>query len=110
MGSSNSKWIMIGIRKVEKDKSPPIEASFVGDGYGYCTSNGTKSGLGFLVEMYGIRCVAGDIVKMILDFDNLSLSFNVNGIDYGKSHIITQGKYRAAVYMYCSGDEIQLLE
>ena len=37
---------------------------------------------------------------MYLDFDKFMLGYKINDIDYGKSHDVKKGRYRAAVYMY----------
>ncbi len=50
------------------------------------------------------------IIEMIADFDSLTLSFIINGTDYGKSHDIKQAKYRAAVTVYYPECSIELLE
>ena len=46
---------------------------------------------------------------MILDFDDLSLSFAINGTDFGKAFDIKADKYRAASYLYYDGNSLQLL-
>merc|ERR1712228_378981 len=104
--TSSVRWAMIGISKAQKFL--PMDTYFTighNQGYGYSTSDGRKTTVigGYAAAPYGKKCVDGDIVEMILDFDELSLSFKVNGIDYGKSHYITHGKYRAAVFMSHQG-------
>lgn len=49
---------------------------------------------------YAQECDADDIIQMKLDFNNLSLSYKINEIDYGKAFDIKRGSYRAAVGVY----------
>ena len=46
---------------------------------------------------YGVRCKNGWIIDMILDFNDWSLSFRLNGIDYGKAFYVKPGRYRAGI-------------
>ena len=52
---------------------------------------------------------SGDIVSMHLDFEKLTLSFSVNGVDYGISHNIEPEKYRCAVHVYDKAAVLELL-
>ena len=70
---------------------------------------------------------AGDIIKILVDFDELQLKWTLNGIDYDPNeekdypgwedeqvnlsmpHTITQSKYKAEVNLFVEGDSIQLL-
>ena len=93
---------------------PPLDTYFTNGhdrGYAYSLSTGKSTAIcgGQSAKKYGVRGKDGDIVEMILDFDESSLSFMVNGIEHGKSHDVTQGKYRAAVHLIGAGDEIQFL-
>ena len=47
---------------------------------------------------------------MILDLDELTLSYNIDGKDYGKAFDVEKSKYRAAVYLYNKGATVTLLE
>ena len=49
---------------------------------------------------YGRRIKPNDVVEMVLDFNNLSLSYSINDVSYGKAHDIKKGEYRAAVSIY----------
>ena len=60
-------------------------------------------------DEYGEKCGKKTIIEMILDFDDLSLKYKINGKDYGVSHKIRKGLYRAAVYMCLEGDRVDLL-
>ena len=104
----------IGIWRVQMNESPPLDTYFTyghDKGYAYSLSTGMSTAICGAQSRtkYGVRGKDGDIVEMILDFDDLSLSFKVNGIDFGKSHDVTQGKYRAAVHLIGKGDEIQFI-
>ena len=105
--------MLIGIVKMHKNEHPPVDMNFAHNscGYAYNVSDGKRSvGRDVLSTTYGIKCVDGDVVEMNLDFYDLSLSFKVNGKDYGKSHSVEQREYRAAVCMIGLGDEIQILD
>ena len=110
--------VIIGIWRVLQNEQPPLGHNFARGsyrqyrGYGYFVSKGlrTDKNCGVSDSPYGVVCKDGDIVEMILDFDELSLSFKVNGTDYGKCHDVKQDKYRAAVFLYEAGCKIQLLE
>ena len=50
---------------------------------------------------YGIDCVDGDVIEMILDLTQLTLSFKINDIDYGVAYEnIIKDKYRLGVWLY----------
>ena len=115
--------LMIGLWRIKKNKTPPVSDDYYTNGtqagYGYhCSSKNLidpELGCGIIKE-YGIK-VTDSIIDMIVDFDDLSLSFKIDGIDYGKAFDITQDKYRVAVYFNQSlfsdlkgGDYIQILE
>ena len=83
-----------------------------GDGYGYMITSGLKSGPGgSYMEKYGVIIDEGDVVVMIVDFINKSLSFRVNDEYLGISHYIDKDEYKAAVYMrtglLCENFEIE---
>ena len=103
--------IMIGIWRSKGKMSPPLDTLFNLDeqGYGYMVDAGRRSMVYNQWDRYGVKCVSGDIVEMTLNFDDLSLSFKVNGRDYGRSHHIKAGEYRAAVFMMQLNQEIQFL-
>merc|ERR1712187_712572 len=109
--------MMVGIWKIQKNIKPTTNT--------YFTTGGAYKGYGFLASTpmlidpvkgngkfkdYGIKCKVGDIIDMILNFDDLSLSFKINGTNYGKAFDIKQEKYRAAAYMNCRGDVIKLIQ
>ena len=108
--------IVFGIWRIQKDEDPPIHTWFTNGGNkGYCF-NAVYSQIGDIKSgftigtKYGVRCNEGDVIEMILDFDDLSLSFRINGTDYGKAFDIKQNKYRAAVFLKQMGDTVRLLQ
>eukprot|EP01084_Bolivina_argentea_P022832 42465_1 len=110
-----SGFMIIGIWMVGKETERAINTYFTidGSGYGYCChfARITDPDSGFTnYADYAIKCKSGMIVEMFVDFDKLSLSYKVNGKQYGKSHDIVQHKYRAAVYMLCKGDCVEILD
>ena len=46
---------------------------------------------------------------MFIDFDKLTLSYLINGIDYGVACKITQDKYRVAICLQHQGNSVRLL-
>ena len=58
---------------------------------------------------YGERPNNGSIIEMILNLDNLTLSYVINGTDYGKAFDIQRGKYRLGLCMSPVGDSLTLL-
>ena len=113
-GSGNS--LMIGLWRIQKDKSPPITNTHYNkgreQGYGFHCSSGelicTDKGFGVSAK-YGVR-VTHAIVDMIVDFNKLSLSFKIDGKDYGKAFDIKKNKYRAVIFFDHAGDFVQILE
>ena len=61
-------------------------------------------------DSYGCKVKSGDIICIFLDFISLSLSYSVNGKDYGIAFKIKKSKYRLAISSKWSGDSIELLE
>ena len=74
-----------------------LKTACLTDEYGY--------GLG---SKYGINPPNGSIIEMILDLNNLTLSFIIDDKDYGKAFDVENGKYRAAIF-FKKGDAITLL-
>ena len=89
----------IGIWRERSDEDPPLKSIFSR----YDTETLTKVGISLNAIPFA------DIVEMILDFNELSLRFKVNGKSYGKPHNVKKGQSRAVVQMFRNGDEIQLL-
>ena len=57
---------------------------------------------------YGKRCVEGDIVDMILNFNNLTLRYKMNDKEYGNAfENIEYGPYRAAVSVYWKDEKFE---
>ena len=117
-GYSVGGELMIGLWRVQKDKKPPQSTYYTDgkeQGYGFHVTSGQlidhEYGYGTL-KKYGEKVTDG-IIDMILDFNRLSLSFKIDGKDYGKAFDITQDKYRAAIYFnnyHGAGDYVQILE
>lgn len=62
-------------------------------------------------EDYGISCDSGDIIKMCLDMNNLTLSYSVNEKYQGIAfQDIARKGYKAAVYTYADNESIELLD
>ena len=59
---------------------------------------------------YGFRVWSGSIICIVLDFNKLSLSYTINGTDYGVAFKIKKSKYRLAVSSRHKKDSIELLE
>eukprot|EP01084_Bolivina_argentea_P209043 356177_1 len=96
-------WIVIGIWKTMSKRKPPIHTYFTeGDsydsGYGYVVTeaNITNASGGGRGGSYGVTCKSGDIVDMLLNFDNLTLKYSVNDKDMGIAFLITNTPYKAA--------------
>eukprot|EP01084_Bolivina_argentea_P076032 137772_1 len=79
--------------------------------YGFCCNlaRTIKDGKQIVNIKYGVECVEGDIIEMIVDFILLELKYKINGTDYGKAFDIEKSKYVAGVFLNISNDSIQLL-
>ena len=106
--------LMIGLWRVQKNKKPPLDTYYTNgeeQGYGFLCSSAmlidTKVGYGS-AKKYG-KSVTDSIIDMIVDFDNLALSFKIDGEDFGKAFDITQDKYRAVVYLFGEGNYVKIL-
>ena len=56
------------------------------------------------LESYAKCCNNGDVVEMILNLEDYTLSFKVNDIDYGVAFKdIEKTEYRAAIFIYAYG-------
>ena len=106
----------IGIWDTSKnDGKPPSDCAFnyvnaKRQGYSFATTSGKKRIDASNYMAWAETCYDGAIVDMKVDFDELSISYMVNGKDYGKAYDIEAGKYRAAVYLCFEGDSYQLIE
>eukprot|EP01084_Bolivina_argentea_P074999 136018_1 len=88
--------MLIGIWKTQQGNNPPLDTYFTqgnNQGYAFCpeiakltkTEDGKSGGI-----KYGEVCKSGAIVEMILNFNELSLSYVINGKNYGKAYDIAQ--------------------
>ena len=108
--------MIIGVWRVTYNNDPMVDTCFTlggNRGYGYSVNTAKITDVEYgwpTASRYGVKCRSGDVVEMVLNFYDLSLSFKVNGTDYGEAHRIKPDKYRAAVFMHQIGDEIQILE
>lgn len=115
--------MVIGIWRVDSNDALP-KMNFVfsehGQGYGYWITHGQKTSTEEKYEQpaYGQKVVNGDVVEMILDFDDWSLSYVIHPyarglmgtIPCGKAHTVEPYRYKAAVYMSGRDEEIELVE
>ena len=111
---------MIGIWKQQNNTKPPLTTFFSNKycdvdnnkGYGLeITSAKLTDANGYVIgDSYGVQCVNGTMIEMILDMDELALSFAIDNKDYGKALNVEEAKYRAAVCMLQPNDSITLLE
>ena len=118
---------MIGIYKVKNINDKPltnIAFTHNGAGYGYCITDktlsnpitgstaGRNSGYGpGYTSGYGPDIIkSGQIIQMILNLNDLSLQFIINGMKYPKAFDIERCKYRAAVYGYCANTKFQIVD
>ena len=59
---------------------------------------------------YGKILRQDDIIEMIINMDDKSLKYIINGIDYGKACSLQENaKYRAAIYMFCVSNKLRIL-
>lgn len=109
--------IWIGILRVEHYKSDDYTSMndcfhTKGRGYAFTPLDGNISDpeTGNYSDKYGKKCNDNDIVEMHLDLEELTLGYKIDGIDYGKSHDIQKGNYRAAIYMSRANCSITLID
>lgn len=107
-------YVLFGIWKAES--GPPILDSFFTDkkenGYAMNVIDGTLTvprmpGCGGV--KYATYCKTGDIIDMYLDFDELMLTFAINGKYYENGQEVEDTAYKAAVTMYWEQDTIRLV-
>ena len=60
-------------------------------------------------EKYGIVCKNGDTVEMILDLNELTLSFKVNDTDYSTAYEVEKTSYIAVATLVNAESKITLL-
>ena len=53
---------------------------------------------------YGTKWEKGDVIGILLDMDNLTLSYTVNGVNQGVAYNLPEGNYRLAFSIYTSGE------
>ena len=62
------------------------------------------------INSYAIQVYQNEIICIIVDFTDLSLSYLINGKNCGKKFKIKKSKYRAAISTLFNGDQIELLQ
>ena len=96
-----------GIWNAKSKKDPPLEGHFsdwfdgVNGGYSQVLNDWTET-------VNKPKLKTNDIVEMILNFENLELSFNINDKQVNNTKI-EKNEYRAAVNLYIEGDSVSLL-
>ena len=96
------------------DEEPPTESYFTeyGKGYGFDPVGAiltNREGHTDDTLKYGVKCKNGTIIEMILNLNELTLSYKIDGKSYGKAFDVEKHGYRAAVYMMEINDSITLL-
>ena len=79
------------------------------NGHGYDAGKGRLWNPSYDVTTYGIACKGNDIIEMELNMNELYLKYIINGKDYGKAFDVEPGKYKAAVYLYKTGDKLRIV-
>ncbi len=106
--SKRSKGILLGIWKSTPiDDETPINDYFWrnNNGYGYrvgCREDHNHNN-------YGIKCKQNDIISMVLDMNNLSISFKVNDIGYGILCKVDNTTYMAAICAPYKNESVELV-
>ena len=60
-------------------------------------------------ESYGQVCQSGGTISMLVDFNKLTMSFEINGKNYGKAFDISKGEYCAVMTTNDPNVKIELL-
>ena len=64
----------------------------------------------YIRNRYGKLLKQDDIIEMIINMNEKSLKYIINGHDYGKACDLEKGsKYRAAIYMFCVGNKLRII-
>ena len=107
------KNVCIGIVKMNKDKptksflgcEPGTVYSFLAN---FALTN-DHSARDIWETSYGEICKSGDEIGMHLDLNKLTLSFSINGKDFGKAYDVDKCQYKAAINMTDAGCKLQLV-
>lgn len=114
LDSRRRYYVLFGVWKSET--GPPILDSFFTDkkdnGYAMNVIDGTLTvprmpGCGGI--KYATYCKTGDVIDMYLDFEELLLTFAINGKYYAKGQRVEGTTYKAAVTMYWEQDTIRFV-
>lgn len=113
--TSRYRWPTIGIWKVESETElPPTDRWYTritNKGYAFDVMRArltTKHGNLSSANTYGKGCKTGTVIEMILDMNNLSLKYIIDGVDYGKAFDVEVCKYRLCVFL-SAGDSFTIL-
>ena len=60
-------------------------------------------------DTYGVRCNQGSIIKMIVNFNDMTIQYVIEEVWYGKAYDFAPGKYKCAVTFFPKGSQIELL-
>ena len=103
---------MIGVINIDSTKE---SLSYISERF-YCFLEGkgfnaSKGEINDYYEStnYGIVCKNNDIIEMELNMNELFVKYIINGKDYGKAFDVTEGSYRAAVYLYHDGGKLRIV-
>ena len=59
-----------------------------------------------MLREYGPQCKNGDVIEMILDLEQMTMRYKVNGVDLGIAfEEVEKTEYKAAIFMYAYGRE-----
>ena len=97
-------WLNIGIWNTSRPHPGTEKYYFIETkDMGYCFDaryGQTENWNIFDKRFYGVACNDGDTIKMILDMNELTLTYVINGKDYGAAfRNIDRANYKAVVYM-----------
>ena len=114
-GPFKNHYFLIGIWKTKSAETPTLDRYFTDtfdNGYAYDIEHGRLTNPlcpGGGGPLYGVKCKAGDVIEMYLDFGALMLSFAVNGTHYPNGQTIERTEYKPAITMHGKGDELRLV-
>ena len=113
--TDSSCHFIIGLWRCADNVDPPVDTFFTDgkyQGYGWFLDRKakTESHDGNYGAKFGVDVKEGDVIEMSVDFDRLSLCWKVNEISIGKSHDITQDKYRAAIFISYYKRVVEIIE
>ncbi len=112
---TKGNWNPLGIWKINSG-TPIINGKWIAkanNGYAYRIGAQNKINPadcgGANGGKYGVFCKTNDIIEMIVDFNEKSLSYNVNDVEFGKAFDIEATEYRAAFNCHYNANSITLI-